>query len=71
MSLFRILKGESARISTDKTPFHEGWFYYCTDNGQFYMDVTTGDKQERILLNPECFKVGRTFTWGDLLGDGE
>lgn len=40
MSLFRILAGDSSRISTDITPFHDGWAYFTTDDGGFYIDST-------------------------------
>ena len=34
MALFKILKGDSSRISTDVTPFHDGWAYFTPDAGQ-------------------------------------
>lgn len=37
--LFKILTGDSSRISTDITPFHEGWAYFTPDNGGFYIDT--------------------------------
>lgn len=38
--LFKILKGDSSRISTDITPFHDGWAYFTPDDGGFYIDST-------------------------------
>ena len=33
MALFKILKGDSSRISTDVTPFHDGYAYFTPDDG--------------------------------------
>ena len=54
MSLFKILKGESSRISTEITPFHEGWAYFTADDGGFYIDaIVDGEGNKRILVNPK------------------
>lgn len=47
MSLFRILKGDSSRISTDVTPFHDGYAYFTPDDGGFYIDAEVGGAQVR------------------------
>ena len=41
MSLFKILKGSKDRIDPTNTPFHEGYAYFTTDegNGGFYIDA--------------------------------
>ena len=44
--LFKILHGDSARISTDITPYHEG-YCYVTYDGDFYVDMNN----ERVKLN--------------------
>lgn len=44
--LFRILKGDSSRISTDITPFHDGWAYFTPDDGGFYIDTKGEDGEE-------------------------
>lgn len=51
-SSFRILKGDSSRISMDITPFHNGWFYFTSDNGKLYVDSEVGGSQKRICINP-------------------
>lgn len=51
MSLFKILKGDSSRISTDVTPFHDGYAYFTPDDGGFYIDATTGGQNQRIRVN--------------------
>lgn len=51
MSLFKILKGDSSRISTDVTPFHDGWAYFTPDDDGFYIDSQDGDEQKRHRIN--------------------
>ena len=52
--LFKILHGDESRISTDITPFHEGWAYVTT-SGNFYIDMNIGTVEspnnQRIKLN--------------------
>ena len=33
MALFKILRGDSSRISPDVTPFHDGYAYFTQDDG--------------------------------------
>ncbi len=51
MSLFKILKGDSSRISMDKTPFHDGWCFYTSDDGGFYIDSEDGGVKKRTRIN--------------------
>lgn len=44
--LFKILHGDASRISTNTTPYHEG-YCYVTHNGDFYVDMN----DERVKLN--------------------
>lgn len=44
--LFKILHGDASRISTDITPYHEG-YCYVTHNGDFYVDMN----DKRVKLN--------------------
>ena len=44
--LFKILHGDASRISTDITPYHEG-YCYVTYDGHFYIDMNN----ERVKLN--------------------
>lgn len=46
--LFKILHGDKARISTDITPYHEG-YCYVTHDGDFYVDMNN----ERVKLNAQ------------------
>lgn len=50
--LFKILKGSSERISMDVTPFHDGWCYFCSDDGGFYIDSEDNGVQKRTRINP-------------------
>ena len=44
--LFKILHGDVSRISTNITPYHEG-YCYVTHNGDFYVDMNN----KRVKLN--------------------
>lgn len=44
--LFKILHGDASRISTNITPYHEG-YCYVTHDGDFYVDMNN----ERVKLN--------------------
>lgn len=64
--LFKILRGDESRISTDITPFHEGWAY-TTYSGNFYIDMNIGTQEspnnQRIQLNA---KDSKTLTGASL-----
>ena len=42
--LFKILHGDESRISTDITPFHEG-YCYMTHSGKLYVDMNVGTSE--------------------------
>ena len=44
--LFKILHGDKSRISTNITPYHEG-YCYVTHDGEFYVDMNNA----RVKLN--------------------
>ena len=73
MSLFKILRGNSSRISTDVTPFHDGWCYYTSDDGGFYIDSEEEDgSQKRTRINPEGIASNQgTENAGKVLGVDE
>lgn len=54
MSLFKILKGDSSRIDTNTTPFHDGYAYFTPDDGGFYIDSEGDSEQRRIRINPDA-----------------
>ena len=51
MALFKILKGDSSRISTDITPFHDGYAYYTPDDAGFYIDAVYNGENVRKKIN--------------------
>lgn len=60
--LFKILKGNSSRISMDTTAFHEGYAYFTPDDGGFYIDAKVGDTNKRIRMNEKTVSVNATLT---------
>lgn len=66
MALFKILKGDSTRISTDVTPFHDGYAYFTPDDGGFYIDSDDNGIQNRHRINPES----STAVFATLLSSG-
>ena len=58
--LFKILHGDESRISTDVTPFHEG-YCYVSHSGYMYVDMNVGTIEspnyQRIC---EEFFLGKT-----------
>lgn len=56
MSLFKILHGDEERISTDITPFHEGWCY-VTHSGRFFVDMNIGTEEEPNYQRVEVTKL--------------
>lgn len=70
MSLFKILKGSSERISTTVTPFHDGWCYFCADDGGFYIDSEDNGVKKRTRINDGVPKNQGTSNAGKVLGIG-
>ena len=72
MALFKILKGDSANISTDITPFHEGWCYITYD-GYFYIDINIGTAEnpnnQRIKLNASEAETLAGYTIADTVNN--
>ena len=50
MSIFKFLKGNSSRISTDITPFQDGYVYFTPDDGALYIDAAVGSENRRIKV---------------------
>ena len=63
--LFKILHGDESRISTDVTPFHEG-YCYVTHSGCMYIDMNIGTVEspnnQRIKLNAKDADTLGTYT---------
>ena len=69
MALFKILKGDSSRTSTDVTPFHDGYAYFTPDDGGFYIDSEDNGEQKRHRINP-VNSSGSTAVSATLLSGG-
>lgn len=69
MALFKILKGDSSRISTNVTPFHDGYAYFTPDDGGFYIDSEDNGEQKRHRINP-VNSSGSTAVSATLLSGG-
>ena len=69
MALFKIMRGDSSRISTDVTAFHDGYAYFTPDDGGFYIDAEYNGEQKRYRINPiGAGSVADLLTPMDLLG---
>lgn len=78
MSLFKILRGDSSRISPAVTPFRDGYAYFTPDDGRFYIDAIVNNTNNRVCINPsrkvEVMSVGQPSTlsagddWDQVLG---
>ena len=52
MALFKIEKGLASNLISKRPNTVEGYCYFTTDDGKFYIDVETGNNlSNRICLN--------------------
>lgn len=51
ISLFKILKGKAANLPS---ALHDGWAYFTTDDGKFYIDSQTDGTLKRTLINKDA-----------------
>lgn len=52
MALFKIEKGLGTTLATKRPNTTEGYCYFTTDDGKFYIDIATGTgTSKRIVLN--------------------
>lgn len=70
MALFKILKGDSSRIDTSITPFHDGYAYFTPDDGKFYIDSIVNGENKRICINPDSQGSTSTAVSATLLKTG-
>lgn len=64
--LFKILHGDKSRISTDITPYHEG-YCYVTHDGDFYVDMNN----ERVKLNAKDAETLTGLTVEEILASSQ
>ena len=48
MALFKIEKGTAANLTTNRPNAVEGYAYFTTDDGRFYIDITGGTAEEPV-----------------------
>ena len=69
MALFKIEKGLAASLATARPTTHEGWCYFTTNEGKFYIDIADGDDlSARVCLNAgkaDKWKEARNFSITD------
>lgn len=56
MSLFKIFKGKAVNLPTD---MHDGYAYFTTDDGKFYIDALVDGILKRTLINPTVDTTGK------------
>ena len=66
MALFKINKGDSSRLESQKA--HEGYAYFTPDNGKFYIDVA-GDGSQDAILGENRIALSAEKAEQDLLGN--
>lgn len=60
MSLFKIFKGKAANLPSD---MHDGYAYFTTDDGKFYIDAEVDGALKRTLVNPTEVRSATTADW--------
>ena len=70
MALFKIEKGLSSNLTENRPNTNEGWCYFTTDDGKFYIDTDpkTGDTSGRIALNANKAELLKSPTDGSVAG---
>ena len=43
MALFKVLRGNRQNLPSER---HDGWAYFCSDTGEFFIDYDTNTKDE-------------------------
>lgn len=56
ISLFKIFKGKAVNLPTD---MHDGYAYFTTDDGKFYIDALVDGALKRTLINPIVDTTGK------------
>lgn len=53
MALFKVLRGDRANLDNwEKVPFHDGYAYFCSDTGEFFIDCenSSGKRTRKQLI---------------------
>lgn len=63
MALFKIQKGLAANLATNRPKANEGWAYFTTDDGKFYIDITGNGTQDAVVgTNRICLNAAHADT---------
>lgn len=68
MALFKVFNGDSGDLPS--IPTHEGYAYFCTDDGSFHIDYMAEDgtlKRKQITVEAIIDKNGNEITVDDLV----
>lgn len=71
MALFKILRGTANKIMSGEntTQIHDGWAYFSTDDGKFYIDVDSNPNDQQSDKTPVIGNyVGEPIFQGTDLG---
>ena len=75
MALFKPFRG--TRASLDSQPLHDGYAYFCTDDGSFHIDYVDAEstlqrkqinaKDAETLCGMSLEEIQKSISWNDLL----
>lgn len=65
MSLFKVCRGKAANLPSD---MHDGYAYFTTDEGSFYIDVEVDGSLKRTLINPSYVESDTSDQWAKKIG---
>ena len=60
MALFKIEKGLKDNLSVNRPNAVEGYCYFTTDDGKFYIDIADGTA--KVGTNRKCLNAGKADT---------
>ena len=60
MALFKIEKGLKDNLSVNRPNAVEGYCYFTTDDGKFYIDIADGAAE--VGTNRKCLNAGKADT---------
>lgn len=70
MALFRPFKG--SRTSLDSQPLHDGYAYFCTDDGSFHIDYVDADGNlQRKQINAKYAEALTNYDISTILNDSD
>lgn len=68
MALFKIEKGTAANLVANRSKANEGWAYFTTDDGKFYIDIAGNGTQDAVVgTNRICLNSAKADYVGNSL----